>query len=205
MIANTFYFVAATALLLWTALLWVAGLFGRPRAATVLILGAVSVGAAVFPLGDFTLWRWCLSVHANPSVLLVGFLTAYVGSRLTGTIWLTERDRQVAYLLGAIAGTVLYGSATGFLASDLYASAWEGRAVVVVVGLLAVALIATGNRTGILLAAALAAQVAGLLESHNTWDYVIDPVFWILSLYGLVHLGARRLWALLRTACSRAA
>jgi len=194
---TTAYFVAAVVLLLWSVLLWLDAVVGSrqvpPRPVRGWMLGGFAVGAAVLPLGEFTLWRWLLSVHANPSVVLVGFLLAFVVARLGGRPWLSVRDRRTAYALGAVAGTVLYGSATGFLVPDLYASAWEGRTVVIGVGVVALALIAAGNRTGILLAAALAGQVLDLIESNNTWDYVIDPMFWGLSVWGMAHLAATAL------------
>jgi len=185
------YFVFAVALLLWSILIWAAELTvtrgawtGLPLAAG---LGVLAFCGAAFPLGDFTLWRWLMSVHANPSVLFVGFLTAYVGSRLMGRPWLTVGDRLTAYLIAFVVGGVLYGSATGYLRPDLYAWAWESEGVVAGTGVLAAVLIVKGNRIGILLVVALAAHVADLIESDNVWDYLIDPIFWLLSLYGLAH------------------
>lgn len=191
----TGYFVAAVALLLWTTLLWLSSLLGLGKGSArrvAIALGLVALAGTVAPLGELTLWRWLMSVHANPSVLLVGFLSAYVAARLTGQEWLSARERLTAYALGTVAGTLLYGSATGFLSPDLYASAWEGNGVILGVGLVAVALIVSGNRIGILVAVALAGHLLDLIESTNIWDYVIDPAFWLLSVCGLLHAGVRR-------------
>jgi hypothetical protein len=186
------------ALLLWSVLVWLAELTvtrgARAGLALTAGLGAVALSGAAFPLGDFTLWRWCMSVHANPSVLFIGFLAAYVGSRLVGRPWLTVADRLTAYLIGFVVGGVLYGSATGYPRPDLYAWAWESGWVVVCAGALAAVLIVAGNRVGILLVVALAAHVADLMESHNLWDYLIDPFFWLLSTYGLVHCVFKRVF-----------
>ncbi len=193
------YFVFAVALLLWSVLVWTAELTvtrgaraGLPLTAS---LGAIALSGTAFPLGDFTLWRWLMSVHANPSVLFVGFLAAYVGSRLAGRPWLTVADRLTAYLIAFVVGGVLYGSATGYLRPDLYAWAWESEWVVVGTGALAAVLIVRGNRIGILLVVALAAHGVDLIESDNVWDYLIDPFFWFLSVYGLVHYAIKRVFS----------
>jgi hypothetical protein len=193
-ISTHLYFCAAVVLLLWTVLLWLAELFTgsavtrmtRPR---TLVLGAAALGLAVLPLGEFTLWRWLMSAHANPSLMLIGFLTAFVGRRLTRRAWLSDRERLTAYLIGFAVGSTLYVSATGYFGPDLYAKAWESHGVVVVTGLLAAALLLAGNRIGILLVAALAAYVLDVLESDNAWDYLIDPAFWLLSVGGLARYG----------------
>lgn len=190
------YVVVAVALVLWSGLLWLVGrLVPRSERAQgrALALGAVALGLTMLPLGDFTLWQWLMSAHANPSVLFVGFLAAYVGTHLSGRPWLSLAERRTAYVLGFTIGLVLYVSATGFLGPDLYASAWESRTVVVATGLLAAGLIVAGSRIGILLLLALGAHMGDLLESDNAWDYLIDPAFWFLSLCGLVHGGFRRL------------
>jgi hypothetical protein len=198
MTRHDLYVACAVVLVVWAALLWIAGAFGlnrepaRERMRSI-ALGVVAVGLSLLPLGEFTLWRWVMSAHANPSVVLVGFLAAYVGSRLSGRGWISLSERRTAYGLGFAIGLVLYVSATGFLGADLYAVAWESRALVVATGLLAAVLILCGNRIGILLLVALVAYVGDLLESENFWDYLIDPVFWFLSVSALAHGGVRRL------------
>jgi hypothetical protein len=191
------YVAFAVVLVLWSGLLWIAGRLapGRERAQArplAIALGAVALGLTLLPLGDFTLWRWVMSAHANPSVLFVGFLAAYVGTRLSGRVWLSLGERRTAYVLGFAIGLVLYVSATGFFGPDLYAAAWESRLVVVVTGALAAALIVSGNRVGILLLAALGASMGDVLESDNVWDYLIDPAFWFLSVGGLLRDGLVR-------------
>ncbi len=187
------YFCGAIVLLLWTLLLWLSELFTgakvtRTTRVRTLVLGAAALGLTVLPLGEFTLWRWLMSAHANPSVLLVGFLAAFVGRRLTGRAWLSDRERLTAYVIGFAVGSTLYVSATGYFGPDLYAKAWESHGVVIVTGLLAAALLIAGNRIGILLVAALAAHVLDLLESDNAWDYLIDPAFWLISVGGLTRM-----------------
>ncbi len=197
MIRHDLYVACAVVLVVWAALLWIAGAFGLSREPAQertrsLALGVAAVGLSLLPLGEFTLWRWLMSAHANPSVLLVAFLAAYVGTRLSGRVWLSLAERRTAYGLGFAIGLVLYVSATGFLGADLYAVAWESRALVVATGLLAAVLILLGNRIGVLLLVALVAYVGDLLESENFWDYLIDPAFWFLSVCALVHGGVRR-------------
>jgi len=63
---------------------------------------------------------------------------------------------------------------------------------------LAAALLAGGNRLGVLLLAALLGYSVQALESQDCWDYALDPIFWIWSLgavgTGIVREAAR--WVL---------
>jgi len=55
--------------------------------------------------------------------------------------------------------------------------------------------LAWGNRAGVLMLASLMAYELETLESHNAWDYLVDPFYWLLSVGGVAMHGLARLRA----------
>jgi hypothetical protein len=53
-------------------------------------------------------------------------------------------------------------------------------------------LIVTGNRFGLVLGLGVLAFDLRLLESQNLWDYLVDPVFALVSLIALARGAVRR-------------
>jgi hypothetical protein len=61
------------------------------------------------------------------------------------------------------------------------------------VAALSALLVWRGNRFGWILAASAAAFLFRVQESHNFWDYVLDPLFGAVSLVAVAVGAARRL------------
>jgi hypothetical protein len=90
-----------------------------------------------------------------PSTVL---LAAAGIQRLFGIDLLQRKDRQAAWLFGALAGLLLYPLAV-----------------------LAVVLIVRRNRFGVVLVLAIAAWHLRAVESGNYWDCLIDPFYFLFS------------------------
>ena len=180
------YYVFGFVVTLWLVFVSVlARLQGRACSrSTVFGLGAGVLVLSLLPLGGLPVWRWGLSIWPNPSVPFVGLICLALWPRLGGSAWFAPSDRRATWLFGAVAGTALAVQTLSPVAIDLYGWGWEGATAVGVTALLAVVSFARGNRFGALLLAAMIAWALGALESLNLWDYLVDPVYWLVSLGG---------------------
>lgn len=99
-------------------------------------------------------------------------------------------DWNVMWIFGTIASLVLYPSALGLTHIDTYTWGWASSSlngVVAAVALSALFLLWKKNRFGIVLLLALTAFACSLKISTNFWDYLIDPVYAVISIVMLSH------------------
>lgn len=181
-IDSVFYGLVCAATL-WLALLWAASrlTITTPGWAVKLAFGAATVLLLFWPTTGLPLWKWMFSFCPNPSLPLLGLVCAALWQRLRGVEVFTAADWRAAWIFGAVAGCGLYLQPFGFEAADLYFWGWHHRLAVWVIAGLAVLFLCWGNRLGVLFAAALVAYELQALDSHNSWDYVIDPIYWLIS------------------------
>jgi hypothetical protein len=83
---------------------------------------------------------------------------------------------------GAVAGLVLYPAALGLGRWDPYSLGWGFSALFGLVGLLGAYHLICGNRFGWVVLIAIVAWQLRLLESRNYWDYLLDPVYFVVAL-----------------------
>lgn len=189
---------------LWLLLLWVGTRWRWPRRQRkVRVGGAVATALLLFvPCGGLPLWNWLFSFCPNPSLPLLGLICAALWSRLGGVALFKPADWRAAVGFGAIAGTLLYLNSLFLPVVDLYYWGWHHEVAVWGLAALALPALAWGNRTGVLILAALIAYELETLESHNAWDYVVDPFYWLISVGVVIGWGLRRLrtaWTTRRT------
>lgn len=190
-IIQAFYFVALVLMFQAAAVAIVSrGRAELPARATRVACAIGVLVLLLIPLDGLPLWRWMFAVWANPSVPFLGLVVAAVVRRNFGVDLLPERPRRSLFWFGAIAGSILYLHGYVFSGVDLYFWGWETRVFVVGLSLVSMGAILGGCRSGVVLLLALIAWATGVLESRNGWDYVMDPVFWLVSLMAL----ARRAW-----------
>lgn len=142
-----------------------------------LLLVLLLLIAGALPLRGLPLAGYVRGIVGDPSVstlLLAGTsLVSYVLDRE-----LLDTRERAAWLAGALIGALfLYPMALGATAFDPYALGFGSHGFAT--ALLAVTLFAWGTRHYWLVAsivAAIAAQLAGLLDSTNLWDYLVDPL-----------------------------
>jgi hypothetical protein len=116
--------------------------------------------------------------------------------RLGGPDVFRPAELAVTWRFGALAGLVLYPAALGLGRWDPYTSGWQFSALFVAVGLVAAFLLGRGHRLGWVVLTAIAAWHLRLLESTNYWDYLVDPVYFLISLpMALLGLWIRRVRA----------
>jgi hypothetical protein len=156
----------------------------------LVVPGAIALLVLLIPIGGIVVARWVASISPNFSVPLTGLLAIAAWERAFARPALERRDRDAAWIFGAVGGLMLYPFALGVGSIDPYEWGWHMSPLFAAVGALTGWLMWTGNRFGILLLLAVIAFHVQLLESSNYWDYLIDPIYWLAS---LVVLGTRTL------------
>lgn len=168
----------------WLVLLWAAQRFKfAARGLVVPLVAGVGAGLLLMiPVDGAPLWNWVFSFCPNPSLPLLGI----IGIALCGRLWPALRvcsaaDWRALWIFGAVAGSVLYLHPFFYETPDLYYWGWHEPVAAWVIAGLAVLFLCWGNRLGVIFIGALVAYSLELLESHNGWDYVVDPIYWIAS------------------------
>ncbi len=154
-------------------------------------LGAIAALIALVPAGGLPLWKWAFSFCPNPSLPLLAAICAALAPRLFRVTLFGPADWRAAWRCGAIVGTVLYLQPFCLPGFDLYYWGSHPHVVAWTLALAALGFLGAGLRFGVVFLLALAAYAGRLLESHNGWEYTMDPFYWMISV-GLVALhGAR--------------
>ena len=182
-IVPAFYALVSVATL-WLALLWLVARLDRTRFALPL---KVACGLATplllfVPVGGLPLWSSAFSFFPNPSLPILGMVSAALCRRLCGVALFKPADWRATWIFGAIAGSALYLHPVWFRSLDLYYWGWDREGAAWCLAALAVVFLAWGNRLGVLLLGALIAYSIDALESANCWDYLVDPLYWLISL-----------------------
>ncbi len=144
---------------------------------------------------------WLSGLTPNVSVPLFVLLLASLVERAGGPAVFRRREWHAAWVFGATSALVLYPSALGLGLPwfDSYALGWpwlDWKMSLVLFGavaLTAAVLLWRGNRFGWIPALASAAYLARLQESHNFWDYLVDPLYAAASLLAATRMVAQRL------------
>jgi hypothetical protein len=144
----------------------------------------IAVAALSFvPLGHLSSAAYLRGQFGDLSVSSMALLALAALSFPLGRDLLGERARKALYPAAALAALFLYPFALGFTYFDPYGA---GYGSYVMLGALAVltlaAWFARQHALVALLVLALAAQLAGVLESGNLWDYLLDP---LLAVYAM--------------------
>ena len=150
--------------------------------------GALAVAVLALPIQGMLIARWVAGINANFSITWTGMLAVMVWERASTRPLFSQREWMTAWGVGAVSGLVLYPLALGFGRVDPYEWGWHFSPLFVVIGALTAWLLWSRNRVGVLLLCAVIAFRLHLLESTNYWDYIVDPVYCLVS---LVVLGNR--------------
>ena len=167
-------------------------------------LALAAAGAAILSLTPFfgqVPRYWLSGLTPNVSVSLIVLLLASLVQRAGGPAVFRRREWHAAWIIGTIWALVLYPSALGLGLPwfDSYALGWPwldwkmSSLLFGAVALTAAALLRRGNRFGWIPALASAAYMVRLQESHNFWDYLVDPLYAAVSLLAVARMVALRL------------
>jgi hypothetical protein len=174
------YYVAALVLVLWLFLL-AATRSQRKTLSFKLGLGGAAVLAAFLPLNGLPLWRVVFAMWGNPSIPLCALVASSVIQHLWGVTLLAARERLALWFFGAVMGSVLYFHTHLPGGLDLYFAGWDRPVFTLSLVGVTILLLARGSRLGVVGLLAVIASALGGLESSNSWDYVVDPFFWLIG------------------------
>lgn len=136
--------------------------------AAVFLLLCLPVGSAHLPVVAYI-----RGVSSDLSVTLVVLACVGLYQRLFAVTLLAARERTAVFCVVAVAAVLLYPTALGWGDFDVYRLGWGSPAGLLV--LCVACWLLNFRLLPLLIAAAMLAWVAGLMESGNLWDYLMDP------------------------------
>ena len=165
------------------------------------IAAALAAIVSIIPFFGHVPRYWLSGLTPNISVPLFALLVLSITERAGSPPVFRAREWRAAFLFGAIAALLLYPSALGLgLPSlDVYSVGWPwlvwGHSLLLFGAVAGVAALLAwrANRFGWVLVAAALLYWLGVQESRNFWDYLVDPLYAVVSLLSVVKLAANSL------------
>ena len=134
------------------------------------------------PILGRSLFEWAASVVERPSPPGLLLLVVLAISATTGRHVETSAEFRFGTLMIALAGLVLYPASVGFLDYDTYALGYSGYLLPIAIALILGYAVYRGYLlTALALNVAIGLFLASAGLSFNLWDYVMDPVAWIIA------------------------
>ena len=146
------------------------------------------VGGAQLPV-----LAYIRGVSSDLSITLVVLACLGLRQRLSGRCVGHSSEHTAVLAVVAVAALFLYPLALGWGDWDAYRPGWGAPGMWA--GLLFVSLLAWAcglRRLPTLVGLALLAWTAGVLESTNLWDYLIDPWLAVYAIFHCVRLGFKK-------------
>jgi len=151
----------------------------------LLFLGLLGAGLLLLPVRGISVAAWVRGVSANFSVPFTALLALAVWQGEFRRQWFSHADWTTGWTFGAVTGLGLYPFALGVGSFDPYGWGWSFSPLFVAGAVLTALLLWKQNSFGLLLLLAIAAYHLRLLESANYWDYLLDPVYCLVSIAAL--------------------
>jgi hypothetical protein len=171
------------ALILFVVTASIAGALRATPLVRVLAGIAAIIGALFLMVSTRPLLTWMVSTIERPSVPGFVLLVALAVAAVSG--WRLDRTKELRFaaVVLAIAGAVLYPSATGFLNADSYTIGFSGYVLpVALCAIIGYAIYRGYLVSALTLNASIVVFLLGLGDSRNLWDYVIDPIAWFIGI-----------------------
>ena len=153
--------------------------FNRPLrwlSVSCLILLSVTI-----PVAGSNAWLWINGAVGELSIVSLLFLTGFVLRSLVGWNLIESQTRVYVYFLILLTGSMLYPATLGLSQFDPYSLGYGLDLSLLLLSLSILYWIFKQHQMAIILLLVTAAGETGLLSSLNTWDYLVDPLLWILS------------------------
>jgi hypothetical protein len=179
---QTFFGLAGQALLVAGAL---AVLLRRTgcKSRALRILPPVAAALSLVPLGHLSSAAYLRGQFGDLSVSSMVLLALAALSFLLGRDLLGERSRKAIHPAVALAALLLYPFALGLTYFDPYGAGYGSHVMLGALAALALAAwFARQHALVAILVLSLAAQLAGVLESGNLWDYLLDPLIAVYAI-----------------------
>ena len=166
-----------------------------PQVARIILVLA-SAALLLVPAGELMLVEYLRAVIGDLSIvtqlLLAAFLVGYVAQQR-----LHDERQLCAVMVATLAGAAfLYPAALGLVRVDPYALGYDALPFAAALAALTVtAWYLRFEWLAACLLVAVSAWVAGVLESRNLWDYLIDPLLALYAVFWLSRMALRRFTA----------
>lgn len=161
----------------------------RPLSLRLRIAAGLGIAAILMvPVGELLIVEYVRGVIGDLSIVTQMLLAAFVAGR-------TADRRQLGAVMAAAvaAGVFLYPAALGVIQFDPYALGYASPYfLAAIAGLTVAAWYLRFEWLAACLLVAVTAKVAGVLESSNLWDYLVDPLLVLYALYWLSRSALRR-------------
>lgn len=116
------------------------------------------------------------------SIPLFGLAMIFTAEKIFKKKFFSPHDWRRMWVFGVVASLVLYPSALGLTRIDTYSWGWAPQGLLVTIVAITLFFLWEKNRFGIVLVLALFAFAGSLKTSTNFWDYLVDPLYGIISI-----------------------
>ena len=178
--------LALTTWLLWLRLKWLGWV--RPDASLKVRVAAcvILMPLIIYPFPYGPLW-WLRGLTGDLSITSLLMLLAAVYAQLLGKTLIQSKERKLIFRSIALLGVGFYPLALGVGQVDPYAWGYASPYMLgVLLGLSLWMFLRQYYAIAITLLAVVLAWNAGLLQSVNLWDYLLDPFIFFYALFRLV-------------------
>jgi hypothetical protein len=148
-------------------------------------LGLMAAGFLLLPVQGYSIAGWVRGVNANFSVPFTALIALAVWEGEFGRRFFSKADWATAWAFGTAVGLCFYPLALGWGSFDPYEWGWSFSPLFIASAVLTAFLLWKQNRFGLLLLLAIAAYHLRVLESANYWDYLLDPLYCVVSVLAL--------------------
>lgn len=145
------------------------------------ILALIAGILALLPVGGLPLARWLIGINANFSFPLLAIALNKAWENASGSRLLDYNASLASWIFGLVAGLALYPMALGLGGFDPYVLGWGFSWLFAFLAMVTIVLLLMKNRFAVVLIACILGYDLNLLESHNLWDYLVDPFFVFFS------------------------
>lgn len=142
--------------------------------------------AVLIPFQGIPIGRFLHGLTFGFSLPSFALILHVIGSAHIGRPLFSKSTHITMCVVGTVFGATLYPTALGLGTFDIYALGWTSDKLTMFLIFFTAVLIWTNNTFGYVLILSAAAWQIGLLESTNIWDYLVDPVYFLSSIAGLV-------------------
>jgi len=153
-----------------------------------MVVTIVIILSLVIPLVDSNPWLWMNGATGELSITSLILLAGFVLQKLAGHTILSSSTRRQLYFLILLTGSLLFPATLGLTQFDPYVFGYGFELSLLLLSLSILYWILKKQQLSMILLIVVAASVAGISSSQNTWDYFIDPILWLFSPILLINL-----------------
>jgi len=153
-----------------------------------MIATVVIILSLVIPVLDSNPWLWMNGATGELSITSLLLLAGFVLQKLSGQAILSSSTRRHLYFLILLTGSLLFPATLGLTQFDPYVFGYSFELSLLLLSLSILYWILKKQQLSVVLLIVVAASIAGISSSQNTWDYFIDPMLWLLSPILLINL-----------------